>query len=74
MTRASCLPLKKGAFNFSTNHVFTLLENDKGDSRVTLQHLGESVSEPSLARGQSVRTERVGLRFQLFVCFTNSGT
>jgi len=74
MTRASCLPLKKGAFNFSTNHVFTLLENDKVDSRVTLQHLGDSVSEPSLARGQYVKTERVGVRFQLFFCFTDNGT
>ena len=66
MTGASCLPLKKGAFNFSSNRVFALLENDKGDSRVTLQHLGESFSEPLLARGQSVGTEPVGLVFLFY--------
>ncbi|XP_027054670.1 voltage-dependent L-type calcium channel subunit beta-2-like isoform X1 [Pocillopora damicornis] len=53
MTRASCLPLKKGAFSFSTNRVFTLLENDGSDSSVTLQHLGESFSEPSLTKARS---------------------
>lgn len=60
MTRASCLPLKKGAFSFSTNRVFTLLENDGSDSSVTLQHLGESFSEPSLTKARSsVKKARV---------------
>lgn len=60
MTRASCLPLKKGAFNFSTNRVFTLLENDGSQSSVTLQHLGESSSEPSLVPEKStVKTKPV---------------
>ena len=68
MTRASCLPLKKGTFTFSTNHVFTLLENDKSDSRVNLRHLGEKILEPSLARGQSVGKERVGTFFLFFFC------
>lgn len=68
MTRASCLPLKKGAFNFSTNRVFTLLENDGSESSVTLQHFGESTSEPSLARAKSAgRREQVRkLPFLLF--------
>lgn len=69
MTRASCLPLKKGPFNFSTNRVFTLLENDGSESSVTLQHFGQSTSEPSLAREKSVgRREQVRrkLLFRLF--------
>jgi len=68
MTRASCLPLKKGPFNFSTNRVFTLLENDGSESSVTLQHFGQSNSEPSLAREKSAgRREQVRkLPFLLF--------
>ena len=68
MTRASCLPLKKGPFNFSTNRVFTLLENDGSESSVTLQHFGQSTSEPSLTREKSAgRREQVRyLPFRLF--------
>lgn len=73
MTRASCLPLKKGAFNFSANRVFTLLENDGSESSVTLQHFGESTSEPSLAREKSTgKREQVRklpfLLFHIYFC------